>query len=637
MSCLNNSFISTGKESGDLEDTDQRSQQPKYSRLNLVSKLERCNSLSGGTSKKRKVLDTSIRDSAIDQEPYRKKECPEYFTIKEATNNLSTLMADFDKLIKELYNPPNKLKDWGVRLKRTINMVNRDIVQNWLEKNRWELVEKATYDVDTQTDSSLSKDTTIASVCDRCAKEISQDKKIKEFLSKPEEDWSCFDELKSMSWPEAVYVKTKQGSNWRTPPTASELSMQDTVIIVDGDLSKDAVVAAYSQTNPDLQIVFEKNLITAGKLICTEATSRLSGDLDIEQYTSSHLTYLVGGGENIRSTLLKIKESLSNKKHKSVLRIVQTNVAYLHLRKTVEYIFRDTKNLEQIIITPARGTHHDTGTLTTALPTPTTETVEITLRDCTAYSDAVRQMKKKVDPNKFGVRVLASRQTKDGKIQLRIDTKKVTDRAVISNFVQELQGAENNIQQVNVRRPTRDLLIKDIKPEDKEEDIKEALLEVASSMVPEELSLYLAPPREKGMRYAVATIPVEHADNILQRKRLRIGWDRCRVEEKLTLDRCYNCQQYDHTANRCPEKGQKVPPKCRNCGQQGHMIVDCKASTPSCYSCGAEGHKAGTMACPTYRGLIQALRKRKQQQTPPAPPNVVENMQSPFPETVNRL
>ena len=119
-----------------------------HSRLNLLSKLQRCNSVSEERQKKRKVMDTSLEGEKVD--PYKRKESAEAFTLREAMESIVKLSEELENNIKETYNPPNRLKEIALKIKRGTNVFTRESIVGWLETLKWEPIEKVTYDADTQ-------------------------------------------------------------------------------------------------------------------------------------------------------------------------------------------------------------------------------------------------------------------------------------------------------------------------------------------------------------------------------------------------------------------------------------------------------------------------------------------------------
>lgn len=73
------------------------------SRLSFYGKLQRSHSVSE-TTKKRKINDTSLEFL----EPYRNKEIPEAFTLKEAITLNKNLVADLEKIIMDYPNTQKK-------------------------------------------------------------------------------------------------------------------------------------------------------------------------------------------------------------------------------------------------------------------------------------------------------------------------------------------------------------------------------------------------------------------------------------------------------------------------------------------------------------------------------------------------
>mgnify|MGYP005984927393 FL=1 len=107
------------------------------SRLNVLSKLQRCNSVSEVRQKKRKVMDTSLEGEKMD--PYKRRESAEAFTLREAKESIVNLSKELENNIKETYNPPNWLKEIAVKIKWSTNVFTRESIVGWLETLKWNL------------------------------------------------------------------------------------------------------------------------------------------------------------------------------------------------------------------------------------------------------------------------------------------------------------------------------------------------------------------------------------------------------------------------------------------------------------------------------------------------------------------
>lgn len=94
--------------------------------------------------------------------------------------------------------------------------------------------------------------------------------------------------------------------------------------------------------------------------------------------------------------------------------------------------------------------------------------------------------------------------------------------------------------------------------------------------------------------------------------RIFIGFNSFRVQEFISLTRCYKCQGFGHTSSVC--RREKVV--CSFCSGEDHSFKDCpnKAKTPCCVNCKMRKlnteHEAGVKTCPEYVKNLD-LYKRK--------------------------
>jgi len=114
--------------------------------------------------------------------------------------------------------------------------------------------------------------------------------------------------------------------------------------------------------------------------------------------------------------------------------------------------------------------------------------------------------------------------------------------------------------------------------------------------------LYKAGPRDKPSVHWVFEATPTLWRAILDHGGLAIDWRICRVEESLTVTRCFKCCQYGHPAKFC----RAASPVCSHCATPGHTFKDCPktAEPPVCPSCKVTGkvaaHDLRSSDCPTY-------------------------------------
>ncbi|CAH0563101.1 unnamed protein product [Brassicogethes aeneus] len=116
-----------------------------FSSLNVSTEIVRCNSLNA--NKKRKNIDTSFGSN----EGYKIKESSEVFVLREALGEITRLGKTLSEHMKQ--NTKRKVRDVSVRLNRQVEIINRRIVQSWLENHRYERYEKMMIDADIQIEN----------------------------------------------------------------------------------------------------------------------------------------------------------------------------------------------------------------------------------------------------------------------------------------------------------------------------------------------------------------------------------------------------------------------------------------------------------------------------------------------------
>lgn len=108
-----------------------------------------------------------------------------------------------------------------------------------------------------------------------------------------------------------------------------------------------------------------------------------------------------------------------------------------------------------------------------------------------------------------------------------------------------------------------------------------------------------------------ATVEVEEslAETLLMGPPMNIGWQRCRLRERVDVIRCFNCKEVGHKREECT--GVSKIEECLRCGEKGHMVKECsEANEEFCFNCKEKGHRNSSMRCPAFKKLVNEARAR---------------------------
>jgi hypothetical protein len=67
---------------------------------------------------------------------------------------------------------------------------------------------------------------------------------------------------------------------------------------------------------------------------------------------------------------------------------------------------------------------------------------------------------------------------------------------------------------------------------------------------------------------ATLHLPDVEADRLLEVERVRIGWNHCRVQERMVPMRCFQCLRFGHLASRCAAEKRVAAGSCLRCGKK---------------------------------------------------------------------
>ncbi|KAL7726808.1 hypothetical protein ACLKA6_001519 [Drosophila palustris] len=117
-----------------------------------------------------------------------------------------------------------------------------------------------------------------------------------------------------------------------------------------------------------------------------------------------------------------------------------------------------------------------------------------------------------------------------------------------------------------------------------------------------------------GKQIATLALQPSLATNLLDIKKVRIGWNLCQVRLKIEPKRCYRCMGYGHTSFQCKSEHPVPKETCFKCGDTGHTAKVC-TNMPKCLLCtrqGSEadqvGHSVLSRSCPVYKTALKELK-----------------------------
>jgi len=117
-----------------------------------------------------------------------------------------------------------------------------------------------------------------------------------------------------------------------------------------------------------------------------------------------------------------------------------------------------------------------------------------------------------------------------------------------------------------------------------------------------------------GTQTATVHLRPEHAQRILDKRKIRVEWVECRIRQKMEPRRCYKCMGLGHMSARCRASeatAKNTQQSCFTCGKDGHKYKTCTQGKPKCIICTRSGKSGGeaehsivSRACPEYRNAM---------------------------------
>lgn len=222
-----------------------------------------------------------------------------------------------------------------------------------------------------------------------------------------------------------------------------------------------------------------------------------------------------------------------------------------------------------------------------------------------SYVELLKTVKENVDPEKLGVSVKSIRKTTTGNLLLKVEGGRKEASALTDEIRAKVDGTE-----VIMKRKERVFHIADIDAVITAADICRDLNKLPECRLENSVGVTSLRPARDGNQIATVVVPVTVGDAFAKRRRVKIGWTKCRIRERVEIPRCFKCLNFGHLIQNCTEASHAV--ECLKCGELGHRVKDCK-NEAKCRFCNGATHRSDSAKCPRFR---QMLKERALKGTP---------------------
>lgn len=222
------------------------------------------------------------------------------------------------------------------------------------------------------------------------------------------------------------------------------------------------------------------------------------------------------------------------------------------------------------------------------------------------YAEVLRNLKKEINVTNIGVKV--NNISHDNKDEIHI--KFYSDKTSEEKFLTEIKKNTEPHMETSVKKASRTVFIKDLNSTTIRADVIEAVKETLAVEEADIQEVEMAKkPNKLNQLYAFVKLPVDKANTLIDLRKIRCGWQLCRVEEINKPTICFNCYKYGHIAKTC--KNESRAKACLRCAATDHDAKECKGE-PRCINCTQKNdHVTFSFACPLYKKANMELRQNR--------------------------
>lgn len=605
---------------------------PSRGRANSAPDLEHMRN----TQKSKKQRVEESKETTANEQKRKREESPKMEKSKEQKQFLKILeclrrnVASLQEVVKSGYKVKTEIKEATGRLALCMQDLMRDDMRMWihdatktppqdkgkcegkvLKGAEWETqqdAEKETRDMATQTEYRERLNPNAARIGDKIAQVI--DGKTYET------DIEGVKHVIQEEWPKEAYKTCKIESGG----VVKAAKVKDVAIFVDDKTEEGSpVIKQLSEIQPEVRAVIRRGSVQPGRVVYATSCNKIVDENEMLE-TNTRVMYLAGLGgnasevETMIAVLRKIKTISGKEGRKEFVAVCAREGTENLLRKAIELVFGGEGYNIVLYTKKVRGEtdrqkndkdwqvqrrSSQRARRETILVKPTTEEK--------TYADLLREMKENIDMDKLDVKINNVEKTREGYVKLNIFRGKQGSGETVKAAVQERL---KDVAEVHLKKRKKNIVILDLDDITTEEEVYDALKAEIQDLTRDDTVIKMSPKaNSRGLQYANIQLAIEEANRLLGLQRIKVGWTRCRIVERLVPVKCYRCQNYGHYASSCNSE-EDMSSKCLKCGHDGHKIKECE-NEPFCSACKKKGHTSSEMICPKYKELMAELRRKK--------------------------
>jgi hypothetical protein len=152
------------------------------------------------------------------------------------------------------------------------------------------------------------------------------------------------------------------------------------------------------------------------------------------------------------------------------------------------------------------------------------------------------------------------------KIAIKLAPARGTAAPKLKKAILEAMGNTVNAEVVSNRK----LTVRDLDQTITEQEIREAVNAAVGS--PDRSTEAIQVSGLKKPQGGTLHLSDTDADKLLERGKVRTGWNQCRVQEIVGPVKCFHCLQFGHIASRCAAERKLAAGTCFRCGKEGHLL-----------------------------------------------------------------